>query len=160
MPLPVPSPRGLAKRGNARPHDPLGHGLVEGYREHDRVREGVGYLPCIKQCRHESFAAHAVHALAEVEHEVPRPPFGEGGDEAAEVADTVRRIPFLADGLLDRVDGLVTVELGGFLLRESLGEVFRAQVVCQSHGDLLHGRKTIRLPHALSSGTEHGKCVE
>ncbi len=118
------------------PDHPFGHALVQRQAHDQGIRKGIGDSIEVEQRRHLRLAADAVHALGDVEDQVPAPARHEGLCEPAAVADAFGPVPQRPEGRRDGDDRIVAVEFRRLFFGKPLRQVFRAKVVRQSdrHG--------------------------
>ena len=140
-------------RNTCGSHHVLGHALVQGQGTYQGVRKHVRNLVRVEQRRHLCLASDAVHAFADIEHEVPGIALDEACSELLDVADAIDVVALARQHRLDAVDRIGAVKLGGFDLAVASGQVSVAQVVGQANPNF--GSVSL-----FVSGTLHRRCPE
>src|SRR5690606_16477548 len=128
----IPDHRERRSRNASIAHHPLRHSLVEGEGENERVREGVGNVPGIEQCRHLSLTPDPPQAFGDVEHELPPVAGDETCREMPHMPDPIDLHTAPGEHIGDGIDGGGRIELGGFFLAVAFGEILVAEVVCEA----------------------------
>ncbi len=106
---------------------------MQGQAHDQRIGKGVGDIVEIEDGRHLGLAADAVHALGDIEHQIPAPAVQERLHQLSGVADALGLVAQFPQGRFDGDDGVVAIEFGGFEFGKPLGQVLRPQVVGQSN---------------------------
>ena len=106
---------------------------MESQRERERIGKRVRDLIRLEQRRHLRFAARAAQPFRDVEDQIPSLAARHAHRQGADVADAVGFVPDRGQRLLERVNRVDAVELGGLVLAEPLREVRVAEVVRHSY---------------------------
>ena len=89
--------------------------LVKAQGQHPRIRKRAGDAVGLEQGRNLRLARDAVHALGDIEDEVPPVPLGEPFDQGAHIADAINVMAVRTDRARQAVYRVFLVEFGRFL---------------------------------------------